>query len=108
MRQVNQRLSVVGRQRITATLTGYAYETIPGKAIIAGATKGPDDGEPSASFTTPTSRTRHARRTGNGSTWTVDLARKESADIELVAQGLKNSEIAQAIGTTEFVVKSRI
>jgi hypothetical protein len=24
-------------------LTGYAYETIPGKAIIAGATKGPDD-----------------------------------------------------------------
>jgi hypothetical protein len=27
----------------TATLTGYAYETIPGKAIIAGHTKGPDD-----------------------------------------------------------------
>ena len=26
----------------TATLTGYAYETIPGKAIIAGKTKGPD------------------------------------------------------------------
>jgi hypothetical protein len=26
-----------------AVLTGYAYETIPGKAIIAGATKGPDD-----------------------------------------------------------------
>jgi hypothetical protein len=25
------------------TLTGYAYETIPGKAIIAGQTKGPDD-----------------------------------------------------------------
>jgi len=25
-----------------ATLTGYAYETIPGKAIIAGQTKGPD------------------------------------------------------------------
>jgi hypothetical protein len=68
------------QQKFSATLTGYAYETIPGKAIIAGATKGPDDGEPSASFTTPTSRTRHARRTGNGSTWTVDLARKESAD----------------------------
>ncbi len=29
---------------IQATLTGYAYETIPGKPIIAGATKGPDDG----------------------------------------------------------------
>jgi len=26
----------------TATLTGYAYETIPGKSIIAGKTKGPD------------------------------------------------------------------
>jgi hypothetical protein len=25
------------------TLTGYAYETIPGKSIIAGQTKGPDD-----------------------------------------------------------------
>jgi hypothetical protein len=28
---------------IQATLTGYAYETIPGKTIIAGATHGPDD-----------------------------------------------------------------
>jgi hypothetical protein len=28
---------------ITATLTGYAYETIPNKAIIAGKTKGPED-----------------------------------------------------------------
>ena len=27
----------------TATLTGYAYETIPNKAIIAGQTKGPTD-----------------------------------------------------------------
>lgn len=35
----------------TATLTGYAYETIPGKAIIAGATKDPDDAEPTASNT---------------------------------------------------------
>jgi hypothetical protein len=26
----------------TATLTGYAYETVPGKAIVAGNTKGPD------------------------------------------------------------------
>ena len=32
----------------SATLTGYAYETIPGKAIVAGATKGPDDAEPTA------------------------------------------------------------
>jgi hypothetical protein len=32
------------QQKFSATLTGYAYETIPGKAIIAGATKGPDGG----------------------------------------------------------------
>lgn len=38
---------------ITATVTGYAYETIPGKAIIAGATKGPDQAEPTA-LNTPT------------------------------------------------------
>jgi hypothetical protein len=28
---------------IIATLTGYAYETVPRKSIIAGQTKGPDD-----------------------------------------------------------------
>lgn len=35
----------------TATLTGYAYETIPGKGIIAGKTKGPEevDDQPTAS-----------------------------------------------------------
>ena len=37
------RLNVtVGNSRISATLTGYAYETIPNKPIIAGSTKGPD------------------------------------------------------------------
>ncbi len=37
------RLNVkVGRYTISATLTGYAYETIPNKPIIAGKTKGPD------------------------------------------------------------------
>jgi hypothetical protein len=30
------------RGDITATLTGYAYETIPNKPIVAGVTKGPD------------------------------------------------------------------
>jgi hypothetical protein len=29
---------------ITAVLTGYAYETVPNKAIIAGKTEGPEDG----------------------------------------------------------------
>ena len=40
--------------RIEAVLLGYAYETIPGKAIIAGATSGPDESEPAASLNTPT------------------------------------------------------
>ena len=39
---------------VTAVLTGYAYETTPNKPIIAGATKGPDDAEPTASLNTPT------------------------------------------------------
>jgi hypothetical protein len=40
----------------TATLTGYAYETIPGKSIVAGQTKGPDDivEGPGAALTAPT------------------------------------------------------
>jgi hypothetical protein len=34
---------------LTATLTGYAYETIPNKSIIAGKTRGPDDASVEAS-----------------------------------------------------------
>ena len=40
-----------------ATLTGYAYETIPNKGIIAGQTKGEDDSnveQPNAALTMPT------------------------------------------------------
>jgi hypothetical protein len=44
------RLSVVGRQRITAALTGYAYETIPGKVIKAGQTKGTADDPTNSNF----------------------------------------------------------
>jgi hypothetical protein len=40
--------------RIVGIVSGYAYETIPGKTIIAGATKGPGDAEPTASRNTPT------------------------------------------------------
>ena len=51
------RLTVTTQGRnFTATLTGYAYETIPGKGIIAGKTKGPDeiDGQsPSAAVSAP-------------------------------------------------------
>lgn len=52
------RLSVQVRPplTITATLTGYAYETIPSKPIIAGQTKGSSDDSieaPNASLTAP-------------------------------------------------------
>ena len=33
----------IARQSIAATLTGFAFETVPGKPIIAGATKGPEE-----------------------------------------------------------------
>jgi hypothetical protein len=39
--------------QVSGTLTGYAYETVPGKAIITGKTKGPYDGEPTATLNTP-------------------------------------------------------
>jgi hypothetical protein len=41
----------------SATLTGYAYETIPNKPIVTGKTKGPDDisiGELNPAFAAPT------------------------------------------------------
>jgi hypothetical protein len=51
------RLSVqVSKTLVTSTLTGYAYETIPNKPIIAGKTKGPDEisvEEPDAALTMP-------------------------------------------------------
>ena len=51
----------VQKTAITATLTGYAYETIPNKAIIAGVTEGSDEssmGQPSpAAFTAPVPET---------------------------------------------------
>lgn len=41
------RLSVTcSDTNVYAALTGYAYETIPGEAIVAGATQGPEGAEP--------------------------------------------------------------
>jgi hypothetical protein len=37
------RLSITVNSKISGTLTGYAYETIPGKGLVAGQTKGMDD-----------------------------------------------------------------
>jgi hypothetical protein len=45
----------VAPQDVSAVLTGYAYETVPGKSIIAGAIKGPEDAESSASLNTSSS-----------------------------------------------------
>lgn len=47
------RLNVHFKYPKTAILTGYAYETIPGKSIIAGKTKGPDDSTVAASAIGP-------------------------------------------------------
>jgi hypothetical protein len=55
------RLNVAAaHMKITATLTGFAYETIPGKAIVAGQTKGTEDKtieQADAALCTPTSDT---------------------------------------------------
>jgi hypothetical protein len=63
------RLTVSVSNGIYATLTGYAYETIPNKSIIAGATKGPDNNsidEPIASLAAPTPQPPLARYVGPG------------------------------------------
>jgi DNA-binding NarL/FixJ family response regulator len=39
---------------------------------------------------------------------TRTLSTRQQKVIELVAQGLKNSEVAEIIGTTEFVVKNHL
>jgi hypothetical protein len=50
-------VQVMNRSSIIATLTGFAYETIPNKPIIAGRAKGPDDAsveESNIGLTVPT------------------------------------------------------
>ena len=47
--------------------------------------------------------TREAERSLYG---TRALSTRQEKVVELVAQGLKNSEVAEIIGTTEFVVKN--
>jgi len=39
------RLSCSTKRIVGATLTGYAYETVPNKPIVTGRTKGPDDAD---------------------------------------------------------------
>jgi hypothetical protein len=48
---------VVSHRFISSTLTGYAYETIAGKSIIAGKTKGPADDPTNDDFGSGASQT---------------------------------------------------
>jgi hypothetical protein len=78
------RLSVkVQKAKITATLTGYAYETIPNKAILAGKTTGPDDsGVEQPNHSSLTAPTREPATLGLLATGAHGLSiwRRESAD----------------------------
>ena len=67
----------------TATLTGYAYETIPNKSIIAGQTKGPDDeagAEQISQALTPTPQAPTLGLLALGSPGLSIWRRKESAE----------------------------
>jgi len=47
------RMTWVAHSGWTALLTGYAYETVPNKGIVAGRKKGPDSPDQGASLTSP-------------------------------------------------------
>jgi len=70
---------------VFATLTGYAYETIPGKSIIAGATKGPDDAEPTAALSSHTPEPVTLGALALGAPGLSIWRRKESAAAALAA-----------------------
>jgi hypothetical protein len=74
-----------GQEKFPATLTGYAYETIPGKAIIAGATKGPDDAEPTAALSSHTPEPTTLGALALGAPGLSIWRRKESAAAALAA-----------------------
>lgn len=72
------RLSVRVRAcKITATLTGYAYETIPNKAILAGQTHGADDATDGSDAAT----------LENATTFQPSLPTELSASLDLLALG---------------------
>jgi hypothetical protein len=48
------RLTLTVKYPISATLTGYAYETVPNKAIVTGKTQGPDAEGPDVEQIEPT------------------------------------------------------
>jgi hypothetical protein len=71
--------------RPTGFLTGYAYETIPGKAILAGATNGPDDAEPSAALSSHTPEPTTLGALALGAPGLSIWRRRESAAAALAA-----------------------
>ena len=75
------RLNVSFDRGFTALLTGYAFETIPGKAIIAGATKGPDDAEPTAALSSHTPEPASLGALALGAPGLAIWRRKESAAV---------------------------
>ncbi len=73
----------MGGKSFTAILTGYAYETIPNKSIIAGKTKGPDDeagAEQISQASTPTPQAPTLGLLALGSPGLSIWRRKESAE----------------------------
>jgi hypothetical protein len=86
------RLSVSLPPGIDALITGYAYETIPNKTIIAGATKGPNEisaQEPDAALPVPTRKPASLGLLALGSPALSIWRRKDSTDVSQQAnQGL--------------------
>ena len=70
---------------VSGTLTGYAYETVPGKSIITGATKGPDDAEPTADLSSRTPEPFTLGALALGAPGLSIWRRKESAAAALAA-----------------------
>ncbi len=74
--RLNVRVVLSPHPAITAALTGYAYETVPDKPIVAGQTKGLDDDSAEELSANPMldPKTGDVRCIGNGSAGTVYLA----------------------------------
>ena len=65
---------------IQATLTGYAYETVPNKAIVTGKTKGPDadNDAPIANVRVPTTAVASLGLLARGSSGLVAWRRRDA------------------------------
>jgi hypothetical protein len=78
------RLTVTGGCRLTATLTGYAYETVPNRAIVAGKKTGTDganlERSDSATLTAPISQPGSLGGLAMGASG-LSIWRRESVDV---------------------------